>query len=126
MPILSTTIQKNASGDFTKMMNRDDLLEDVVKIEIENKSYAINKVYTGKKYADFETNDYFNANNNIDLIIFHDSFLNAGLGRFLSSSFRNIWNFWNYKIDSEIFYEIIKKHQPDFIIIEIVDRHLCT
>lgn len=108
------------------MMNRDDLLEDVVKIEIENKSYAINKVYTGKKYADFETNDYFNANNNIDLIIFHDSFLNAGLGRFLSSSFRNIWNFWNYKIDSEIFYEIIKKHQPDFIIIEIVDRHLCT
>jgi len=126
LPILSTTIQKNASGDFTKMMNRDDLLEDVVKIEIENKSYAINKVYTGKKYADFETNDYFNANNNIDLIIFHDSFLNAGLGRFLSSSFRNIWNFWNYKIDSEIFYEIIKKHQPDFIIIEIVDRHLCT
>lgn len=126
LPILSTTIQNNASGDFNKMMNRDDLLEDVVKIEIENKSYAINKVYAGKKYADFETNDYFNANNNIDLIIFHDSFLNASLGRFLSSSFRNIWNFWNYKIDSEIFYEIIKKHQPDFIIIEIADRHLCT
>ena len=39
------------------------------------------------------------------------------------SDFRN---FWNYKIDSEIFYDIIKKNQPDFIIIEIADRHLCT
>lgn len=126
LPILSTKIQKNVSGDFAKMMNRDDLIEDIVNIDIENKSHKINKVYSGKKYADFETDDYFNESNNIDLIIFHDSFLNTGLGRFLSSSFRNIWNFWNYKIDSEIFYDIIKKNQPDFVIIEIADRHLCS
>jgi hypothetical protein len=113
------------TGDLGNMESaKKDLTEEIIKIGISKKDFAIAKKYQGENFPNLNIPDFKNPNGKKRVIAFHDSFLEHSLGAYLSTSFAQMINFWSLNLENYL--EIIEKENADLILIEIVDRHLCA
>ena len=115
-------IQSNIkySGDISSMLDKKDIFVDDNNEVVFKTNFANIIKKTKSKVAQIP--DFKNSKGNKNVLIFHDSFTQKNLGKYLAETFYTLKTFWSFDFKKN--YKNIIKINPDLILIEIVDRHI--